>query len=426
MNKTINVLVFPAGEVNSIEIHDALSTCVNVKVIGASSVDRHGPYVFENYISGLPMISDENFISKFNEVIEEDNIDVIFPTHDTVAEFLAARTSELKAKLIAADSESSKICRDKKLTYELFADCDFSPKTYSSLECLSLPVFIKPRKGQGSVGARKITDVSELELIDFSEYVVCEYLPGEEYTVDCLTDNKGNLLMVSPRLRRRTMAGISVSGETEDVTEEISKIAETINHRLNFLGLWWFQIKKDNNDKWKLLEISTRCAGTMALTRSLGVNLPLLSVYTAMGRDVAVCPNKYHVKMDSTLIRRIHLDIEYDKVYIDFDDTIIVRGKVLLKAIWFLYQCQNAGKDVILITRHENDLSSSLDKYNISKRLFSQILHIKNGESKSCYIEGSRSIFIDNSWQERVEVSSKLGIPVFDVDGLEFLMDWRT
>ena len=55
MNKTINVLVFPAGEVNSIEIHDALSTCVNVKVIGASSVDRHGPYVFENYISGLPI-----------------------------------------------------------------------------------------------------------------------------------------------------------------------------------------------------------------------------------------------------------------------------------------------------------------------------------------------------------------------------------
>ena len=42
----INVLVFPAGEVNSIELHDALSTCVNIELFGASSINRHGEYVF--------------------------------------------------------------------------------------------------------------------------------------------------------------------------------------------------------------------------------------------------------------------------------------------------------------------------------------------------------------------------------------------
>ena len=39
MTKKIRVLVFPAGEINSIELHDALSSNVNVELFGASSRD---------------------------------------------------------------------------------------------------------------------------------------------------------------------------------------------------------------------------------------------------------------------------------------------------------------------------------------------------------------------------------------------------
>lgn len=52
----VNVLIFPAGEINSVELHDALSHNVNINVFGCSSVDRHGEYVFKNYRSGLPNI----------------------------------------------------------------------------------------------------------------------------------------------------------------------------------------------------------------------------------------------------------------------------------------------------------------------------------------------------------------------------------
>ena len=80
----INVLIFPAGEVNSIELHDALSTCFNIRVFGASSIERHGGFVFENYISGLPFINDSGFIKAFNQIISDNHIDVVIPTHDTV------------------------------------------------------------------------------------------------------------------------------------------------------------------------------------------------------------------------------------------------------------------------------------------------------------------------------------------------------
>ena len=120
MSKKIGVLVFPAGEINSVELHDALATCVNIELYGASSIDKHGEYVFKNYISGLPMISEENFFDEFNKIIEENNIDVVFPTHDTVADFFAENKDRIKANIIVADRWTAKVCRDKKKTYEVF------------------------------------------------------------------------------------------------------------------------------------------------------------------------------------------------------------------------------------------------------------------------------------------------------------------
>jgi len=419
----INVLIFPAGEINSIELHDALASCVNVKVIGASSIERHGSYVFENYISGLPLITASDFFEKFNTVLTENSIDVIFPTHDTVAAFLADNVDKIKAKLISADKKTSAICRDKQKTYEIFSDCNFIPKTYSKIEVF--PVFIKPKEGQGAVGTKLINSVKDIPNVDLSEYVICEYLPGKEYTVDCLTDKDGNLRFVSPRSRKRIMAGVSVAGAIEQLTPEIQNIAAQINKKLSFMGLWWFQIKQDINGKWKLLEVSTRCAGTMALTRARGVNLPLLSVYTAMGYDISVEPNNYHVEMDSTLIRRYKIDYDYDTVYFDFDDTLTLRGKVNLKAIYFLFQCQNLGKKVILLTKHEKEIYETMKTYHIDKNLFHKIIHIKQNEKKSDFITSDNAIFIDNAYQERAEVRRVHNIPIFDVDGLDLLMNWR-
>jgi len=420
----INVLVFPAGEINSIELCNALSTCVNIELFGASSIDRHGEFVFKNYISGVPLISEPNFFSEFNKIIKEKKIDLIFPTHDTIAEFFANNSDKLNAKLVCADKKTSEICRDKDKTFALFKEESFCPIVYHTFE--KFPVFIKPKKGQGSVGAKLVRTQSDIPVdINLNDYVVCEYLPGEEYTVDCLSDHNGNLKAILPRSRKRLMAGVCVSGKNEKLTPEIESIAKKINEKLSFNGLWFFQIKKDKNGKFKLLEISTRCAGTMCLARAKGVNLPLLSVYTALGYDINVFENPYNVTMDRTLISRYKIDYDYKRVYFDFDDTLIINDKVHLPAIWFLYQCKNNNIEVILITKHEKDLYQTLEKYLVSKNLFDKIIHIVDGEEKSNYINPDKSIFVDNAFAERYKVHKMFNIPVFDVDELEVLMDWR-
>ena len=425
MNK-IKILVFPDGEINSIELHDALSSCVNVELYGASSVERHGKYVFKNHIPNLPMLADSSFYDYLNSIIDEYKIDLIFPTHDTVALELMKNQFMIKAKVVAGDLQTVNICRSKMATYELFADCDFAPRQYTlDTASFEFPIFIKPNIGQGSVGAKKILTYDDLDNVKLDEYVITEFLSGDECTVDCITDKYGKLAYCSPRSRKRMMAGVCVSGKTETLTDEIKFIAETINSRLNFLGLWYFQIKKDDKGKYKLLEISSRCAGTMCLTRARGVNLPLLSAYVAMGYDINIVPNNYTVEMDRTLISRYTIDYDYDTVYFDFDGTLIVDNKVNLKAIWFLYQCLNNGKEIILLTKHEKELYDSMNKYNINTKIFSEIIHIAPNDSKSSYIKPNKAIFIDNTYNERSEVERVHHIPVFDVDNIEVLMDWR-
>jgi hypothetical protein len=163
----------------------------------------------------------------------------------------------------------------------------------------------------------------------------------------------------------------------------------------------------------------------MCLTRARGVNLPLLSVYTAMGYDIEIFFNPYNVEMDRTLIGRYIIDYDYDNVYLDFDDTITLNGKVNLNTVRFLYQCRNKQKKIILLTKHLFDIHETLSKYAISNSLFDKVIKIKEDDDKINHINPDKAIFIDNAYEERTSVYKKYGIPVFDVDGIEFLLDWK-
>lgn len=425
-NKKIRILIFPAEGANAIELHDALSTCVNTEVYGASSVERHGRFIFRNFIGHVPPICDEHFVEVFNHILTKNSIDLVFPTHDTVVRYLAARQEQLAARVLGGDLRTTEICRSKIRTHECFADCDFVPRrVMNPAEATDYPLFAKPDEGQGAVGARRIDCPEELQTIDFDRYLVTEYLPGEEYTVDCLTDAQGALRYVSPRSRERLMAGIAVAGRTQPVTGEIEQMARTINERLHFVGLWYFQIRRDAAGVFRLMEISARCAGTMCLTRARGVNLPLLSVYAALGYDISVHENPYQVRMDRALIGRYEIDYPYDTVYIDFDDTITLNGAVNLNVIRYLYQCRNQHKRIVLLTRHAEVIGETLKRYALSELLFDEIVSVSDAKSKSSFIDPRRAIFIDNAYKERDEVARVCDIPVFDVDGVEFLLDWR-
>ena len=93
--------------------------------------------------------------------------------------------------------------------------------------------------------------------------------------------------------------------------------------------------------------------------------------------------------------------------------------------MWFLYQCKNKNIRVILITKHANELYTTLSQYHIDPSIFDEIIHIPMDALKSSYIKYEKAIFIDNAYKEREEVNQVHHIPVFDVDTIDVLLDWK-
>lgn len=428
MMKKKKVLLYPAGTEIAFEINNALKYSKFIEIYAASSVSCHAEYVFKNYIDGLPPANDLSCVEALNEVVDKYKIDFIYPTHDNALMLLTENKEKLHAQLVTSDLKTVQICRSKKKTYDFFAGEFFVPIVYDGANSInSYPVFVKPSVSQGSIGAIKVNNKNELETVmnkSGKENIVCEYLPGKEYTVDCFTDKNKKLRLCHLRSRDRIKAGISIRSTLMKTDDEVMKIAEMINSKLSFNGAWFFQLKKDKNGNYKLLEISPRIPGTMAVSRNLGINYPLLTIYNLMDYDLELIENNYNVVLDRAFINRYKLNIVYDRVFIDFDDTVYIDNKINIQLMMFLYQCVNNNKEIILLTKHIGDIYEYLHKYKISMSLFNEIIQIGKYDNKEDYVT-SNSIYIDDSFAERKAIKEKFDIPVFDLDMVESLIDWR-
>jgi hypothetical protein len=425
------VLVYPCGTEIGLEIHRALKDSTKYELIGGSSSYDHGRFVYKEHIDNLPFITDHSSkqeIVEFNQKIAEYKIDIIYPVMDGVITIFSKYKDYLEAILVSPNKETTAVTRSKKTTYEAFDGLLPIPCIYSKEDIISgkveFPIFIKPDVGQGSVGTAKISSVKEYldEKKDDDSQLYLEYLPGQEYTVDCFTNNEGKLIYCKGRSRKRIKNGISVNAVfIED--SRFQEFARVINNKLQQKGAWFYQLKEDKNGQLKLLEIASRIAGTSAITRNIGVNLPLLTVnlFSGISCDEIVI-NHYNIELDRALENRFITDISFDTVYIDYDDTIVKTGVINTNVIKFLYQCINQGKKIVLLTKHDGNLQTELKKYRLSE-VFDRVVHLDRNEKKSDYIDDLNAIFIDDSYGERKAVYDSYGISVFDVNMLECLLE---
>lgn len=426
--KHVNILVFPCGSEVGLEINKSLKDISFITLFGGSSIDDHGMWEYENYIGNIPYIADPVFVDKLNTICNVYKIDYIFPALDSVVLKLSEVREYLNAEVLTSSAEAVEVCRSKEKTYKKLVNEYFLPKVYENIDAIDqYPILMKPTVGQGAQGVKLIFDKEELsfELEHRKEkQVLCEYLPGTEYTVDCFTDRNGVLKYCAHRSRRRIKNGISVNSVLEKYDENITDIARIINQKMLFKGAWFFQLKLSHENEYKLMEVATRIAGTMCVERARGVNLPLLTVFDAMGYDLDITPQFDNVETDRALENCYKLSFNFDELYIDYDDTIIVHDKINLQAMSLIYKCINKDIPVYLITKHSSDIYEALKTKRISELVFDKIIHIKASEHKADFIKPSpNALFIDDSFAERKRIQDMHKIKVLGVDSIEVLLN---
>lgn len=421
-----NVLVFPGGTECALEIRRALVDLRIVRLVSVSApVSSHAPYVFRTHYE-VPSIHESHWIQELNEVIRREGIDYVFPAHDDVVLALSENANRLDARVVTSPHETCFITRSKNRTYAHLSSSVPVPRVYSSAsDVREFPVFVKPDRGAGSDGTGIAHSAAEMLSLMHTrdDLMVCEFLPGDEFTVDCFTDREQGLAFCRGRRRVRTRSGISVNSTLAD-GRDFTDLAKAIGERLEFHGAWFFQVKHDRNGILRLMEVAPRISGTSAVQRVRGVNLPLLSLYEQERIPVTIHENNYDVEIDRSLANRYRHDVCFSTVYVDLDDTLIVHGNTNKLLIRFIYQCVERNIPVNLLTRHTGDLEATLRQYRLTG-LFDSILHVDAVSEKSDLIAGDDAILIDDSYSERVRVADRCRVVTFDSSMIELLIDDR-
>lgn len=240
----------------------------------------------------VPAAMDAGFLDAVRKIVADEEIDLIVPTVDEELAVISRNADSFGAPVLISPKKTIETCLDKSLLYSHMSGEDFCPRfiVASKREDLEVfgneSVFMKPRSGRGSRGVMLFSSASDVpdDMIN-DKNVFCENLPGIEYTVDCLFDLEGRLLVAIPRIRIETLKGISIRGKTEK-NHKVIKNVVIISKLLGFFGPVNMQFKLDTEGMPKLVEINPRLSGGLPLSVASGVDVPRLLPEIAQGKKI--------------------------------------------------------------------------------------------------------------------------------------------
>lgn len=175
----------------------------NVRIV-ATDNSPYAPAVYladKSYL--VPKIDEPEYIEKILDICCKENIQAVTTFIDPEIEILAKNREKFRkigVEVLSPYIETAALCFDK---YEMFkflrANGIDTVNTYGTIEDfktalkngeISFPVFVKPRTGSGSVGARKVLDMNELETLVRNDpsLIIQELMTGIDLDADVYID----------------------------------------------------------------------------------------------------------------------------------------------------------------------------------------------------------------------------------------------
>jgi len=185
--------------------------------------------------------------------------------------------------------------------------------------------------------------------------------------------------------------------------KEQQTTAQTLKQKLSLRGPW--HCLATTADK---LTIHTYPAPDKTpLFNALGINWYALAAFEAAGKPVSILRQDLRGTALFPQDEQPHLQIPCSAVYLDLDDTLIIHGAVNNSVLAMLNNCEKTNTPVHLITRHARDPHLTLSEHAVPAGRFASIVWITDGSPKSAHITAGNAIFIDDAFQERLEVENK-------------------
>jgi len=252
------------------------------RVIGTDITDSAVGKFFVDAFYEVPRASEEKSVAtRYREIVKKEHAQWIISGPEEEIAVLKQNEQYIETHVLHPPLETLRIITDKWRAFQYLAKNGFlMPQSYEGGEQEICPLqgkmILKPRRGRGSSGIlvaenkEQLTHIQQAGLIH-GEYIIQEFIEGEEWTVDTLHDLDGNLLNVVPRRRLKVDSGISIIGET--VREEyLFELMMSISSLLNFVGGNCFQFIKDKSGRYYLTDINPRFGGGSILSLKASIS----------------------------------------------------------------------------------------------------------------------------------------------------------
>lgn len=201
-------------------------------------------YADKQYL--VPRIGDPSYIDTILDICKKEEIDAVTTFIDPEIELLALnreKFSALGVEVLAPYEETAKLCFNKYLMFQHLRKHGIpTVMTWGTLEAFDasyranevyFPVFVKPRTGSGSVGARKVSSYELLEesmkedpSLIIQEYMDCLDLDADVY-IDTITHEAVSAFSKKKIETRIGGASKTISFKDKKLFEFICQIVKT-------------------------------------------------------------------------------------------------------------------------------------------------------------------------------------------------------
>ena len=229
----------------------------------------------------LPRVTAHGYMDELLALCLQHKVGLVIPTIDTELLGLAEQRDRFAAEgidLVISDEALVRVCRDKRLTAQLFNSVGIDVPKILDRQQLTFPCFAKPYDGSRSVGAAKLSQATDLSdgMRDDSKLMFMEFIDQtfEEYTVDAYYDLKGILKCLVPRQRLEVRDGEINKGVTRKhhVYEYLMGKLGNIKGARGCLTVQLFA--HPHEKRYAALEINPRFGGGFPLSFAAGANYP--------------------------------------------------------------------------------------------------------------------------------------------------------
>ena len=252
-------------------------------------------YVADKYYI-VPKIYEKNYIDNIIEICKREKINIVCTLIDSEIKILAdnkKKFDELGILLMVPSSKTAELCFDKYKMYKYLKNNNINTViTYEKIEefennkeGITFPVFVKPKTGSGSVGARRVENMETLrKLFEEDDTLIIQELMSEkdldaDVYVDTISGEIINIFLKDKLETRISGANKTISFKDEKLYELIKDIVSKFEFK-GTINMDFF--KKDG--RYYLSEVNPRFGGGYIHSYAAGVDFIKYLVNNSNGK----------------------------------------------------------------------------------------------------------------------------------------------